>query len=188
MIGLFMSVAALAAAQPAAKPRCELRGIPAVDLVALRVAILDQAQHGTPRPEAATATMTAIETKAVACNKTKNAAAETASAGIAASRLVAETIAEKLAADGVDMAKVAGVVEKTDGPVLEALVARKTDAAGVDELRERVMAVAGADPSEETRRLLGAYTVNAARARVGAPAAAVAGPVETVKPKAPVER
>lgn len=186
---MILSAMALLAAQPAPAPPCELRGISAVDLVALRVAILDQAQHGTPKPASAETTMNAIEAKAAACHKGESPAAARAAVEVAAARLAADSVAEKLASDGVDMARVAGEVEKTDKPILQALVARKMDAEGVDALRQRVTAIAGDAPSEETERLLGFYAFNAARVIVGIPAPVVsAAPVVAPKPRTPVER
>ena len=56
--------------------------------------------------------------------------------------------------------------------MLEAFVARRFDAVGVEDLGERVTAAAGADPSPEIRRLLGAYAFNAARVALATPPAA----------------
>lgn len=186
---MIISALALLAAQPAAATSCELEGVPALDLVALKVAILEQAMSGTPKPATAEATMRTIETKAATCNEGDDPVSDRAAVAVAAARLAADTVAEKLAAEGVDMARVAAEVEKTDKPILEALVAKKMDAEGVDSLRERVTAAAGDDPSDEIRRLLGFYTFNAARVALGVPAPVVApAPAPTSKPKKVEER
>lgn len=186
---MIISALALLAAQPAAATPCELEGVPALDLVALKVAILEQAMTGTPKPATADATMRTIETKAAACNEGDDPASDRAAVAVAAARLAATTVAEKLSAEGVDMARVSAEVEKTDKPVLEALVAKKMDAEGVDGLRERVTAAAGDAPNDEIRRLLGFYAFNAARVALGVPAPVVApAPAATSKPKKVEER
>lgn len=191
---MIISLLALVAAQSAPSPAavaapCELKGVSAVDLVALRVAILDQATNGTPKPATAQATMQAIEANAATCQEGSDPKADRAAVEVASARLSADTVAEKLAADGVDMTKVAAEVEKTDKPILEALVARKMDAEGVDDLRKRVTAAAGDAPGEETERLLGFYAFNTARVAVGVPAPIVVSPAaDTPKPAKPVER
>lgn len=179
-MSMILSAFLLAAVQPAA-PRCEMEGIAAVDLVALRVAELDRVMNGTARPASADATLRKIETKAAECQPGSDAALDKTAAELAVASFAADTIGEKLAADGVDMVKVGAEVTKTERPVLEAFVAKRFDAVGVDRLGERVIAAAGSDASEQVRKLLGAYTVNAARVALGASA-----PPKT-KPK-PVER
>ena len=190
---MIISILAVLAAQPAADPKpaapCELQGISALDLVALRVAILDQATNGTPKLATAQATMQAIEAKAATCQEGSDPKADRAAIEVASARLSADTVAEKLSADGIDMAKVAAEIEKTDKPILQALVSRQMDAEGVDDLRKRVTAVAGDAPSEETERLLGFYAFNAARVAIGIPAPVVVSPpADTSKPTKPVER
>lgn len=170
-----LALLALTAAQPEAPAACELEGVSDLDLVALRVAMVEQIESGTARPASADATLKAIETKAVACHPGDDAEADRNAATVAVARLTADAIGEKLSADGVDMAKVRAELAKTDRPVLEAFVAKKFDTPGVADMGERVTGVAGSDAPPAVRKLLGAYAFNAGRVTLAAP---VVKPVE----------
>lgn len=178
MFTLLALLAAPAAAQSSPPPApCELKGIPRTDLVKLRVAMVEQLTAGTPRPASAAATLKTIETKAAACNPGGDLAADKAASDLAIARFTADTIAEKLAADGVERAKIDVAISETEPSVLDALVAKRFEAPGVSALADRVTAAAGESPSEQTRKLLGAYTFHAARVARGG-AVKRSGPVE----------
>jgi len=143
---------------------CAVRAIPAADLTRLKRGMVDTVL--TPgKPSSATeALLKKAEANAARCNPGDNAKADARAAGLVVTSIAVEALAARLAATGVEIARVNARLRQTPPTVLDAFLAKQYGTPAVASFMEGVMASAGTKQSDSTvRRLLGGYTINAVR-------------------------